>query len=135
MRRLPADRSVAALAEAGTLTRRDVEAIGRAIADFHSRAERPTVSGENALATLERNLAENVVQTGHLVGGGVGGGAGGALSVERLDDLQAFCEAYLRVRGSELARRAEDGRYVDGHGDLHAGNVFLSDGVRIIECL
>jgi aminoglycoside phosphotransferase family enzyme len=42
----------------------------------------------------------------------------------------------LRHYRDEFRRRALDGRYVDGHGDLHVDNIFIEDGVPILfDCL
>lgn len=127
MQRMPHDRSVAATAGAGKLTHEHIGAIARALADFHASAERPALSGQEALSIAEHNLQENVRQTAAHVGHSV--------SPERYDDLEAFCSAFLTVRGGDIARRADEGQYREGHGDLHAANVFLHDGVKIIDCI
>ena len=127
MKRLPRDRSLEALAETGALTGEQVEAVARAIARFHSQADRPDVSPDEAIAVARRNLNENIAQTSQHVGH--------ALSPERYDDLSAYCTAFLDVYGTQLGKRAAEGHFLEGHGDLHSSNVFLDDGVQIIDCI
>jgi len=127
MRRLPRARSLETLAQTGALTGGQVEAVARTIAGFHSQADRPDVSPVEAIAVARRNLEENIAQTaGHV---------GHALSSERYDDLSAYCTAFLEAHGAALGRRAAEGRFLEGHGDLHSSNVFLDDGVQIIDCI
>jgi uncharacterized protein len=127
MRRLPGDRSLEALVQSDALTAKQVGAVARAIARFHSQAERPDVSAAEAIAVAQRNLEENIAQTAEHVGH--------ALSPERYDDLSAYCTAFLDVHGAELGQRASEGRFVEGHGDLHSSNVFLNDDVQVIDCI
>ncbi len=43
---------------------------------------------------------------------------------------------YLDGRKPLFDKRITTGRIVDGHGDLHAGDIFvLPDGFRVLDCL
>jgi len=127
MRRLPRNRSLELLAQSKALTGEQIGAVARAIAGFHSQVDRPEVSPAEVIALARQNLKENIAQTsGHV---------GHALSPERYDDLSAYCTAFLDVNSAELGRRAAEGRFLEGHGDLHSSNVFLDDGVQIIDCI
>jgi aminoglycoside phosphotransferase family enzyme len=42
---------------------------------------------------------------------------------------------FLIQRADVLARRARERRIVDGHGDLRPEHIWLTDGVKIIDCL
>jgi aminoglycoside phosphotransferase family enzyme len=52
--------------------------------------------------------------------------------VRRIDGVQ---RRFLRRHGDRLAERARDGRILDAHGDLRPEHIWLSDGLRIIDCL
>lgn len=55
---------------------------------------------------------------------------------EIVEDIATLAEAYLRGRRPLLEARVAAGRIVDGHGDLLAADVYLTDdGPRIIDCL
>jgi uncharacterized protein len=43
--------------------------------------------------------------------------------------------SFLEVRGEILDRRGEDGRFVEGHGDLRAEHVYLGPPPAVIDCL
>lgn len=55
---------------------------------------------------------------------------------EIVEDIATLADTYLRGRRPLLTSRIADGRIVDGHGDLLAADVYLTeDGPRIIDCL
>lgn len=53
-----------------------------------------------------------------------------------VDDIERLAGEYLRGRERLLEGRIAAGRVVDGHGDLLAADVYLTDdGARVIDCL
>ncbi|WP_217923465.1 AAA family ATPase [Miltoncostaea oceani] len=128
MRRMPADRCLAALLDgpaAGDLVRE----VARAVARLHAAA--PT-SAEIAHAGSPGCVLGLWVE-------GLGALAAGAPGVVPAADLARagdLAETYLAGRGDLLDARVRDGWVRDGHGDLLAADVFcLPDGPRILDCL
>lgn len=130
MRRLPADRMLDVLLEENAVTIADIEGIARRIVRFHAEAHR----GEAVLASGDpeklrafalANFEETLLNAGpdrvfpsilH-----------GALANRTPRDF----ERYLPL----MRKRAAAGFVVDGHGDLHARNICLSDPVAIYDCI
>jgi aminoglycoside phosphotransferase family enzyme/predicted kinase len=101
------------------------EALGRAIARFHDRAERaPKGGGEANIAYVARSNA-------HLIGG-----FGTQLGAARTAELAGATDAALaRVAGLLDARR-EAGFARLCHGDLHLGNIFVEAGAPVLfDCI
>ena len=130
MRRLPAERRLAALVERDdpSVAYR-LEQVAARLAAFHHAAGRSGLIDEHcradAVSALWReNLEALAPFTGAVVDAGL------------LERIGSLARAYLAGRRRLLSTRVERGRAVDGHGDLLADDIFcLPDGPRIIDCL
>ncbi|MFC5139885.1 AAA family ATPase [Actinomycetospora rhizophila] len=129
MRRMPADRSLAALVRAGESVDDHLRALARRLAAFHSAAARdPAVDREG---TLE---AARVRWAGVL--DGLRRHAGTVLPADLVDQVAAAAEAFLAGRRALFDLRRAQARVVDGHGDLLADDVYcLPDGPVVLDCL
>ncbi len=128
MRQLPADRWLSGLLKRGDATPALMRRIARRIAAFHAVAE----VGEPArhvggIDTVRFNTQENFSQTREQVGVTV--------AVEIQDRVQAYTEAFLDARSEVFARREREGRIRDCHGDLHADQICVEDGIAFIDCI
>lgn len=129
MRRLPAERRLAALAEAGSVESGQLEDLASMLSSFHDAAERSEgIDREGtAPAVLDRwrrNAAE--------LDAALDDEAARALNHEVLD----LAVRYVEGRAGLFASRIERGRVCDGHGDLLADDVYLlADGPRVLDCL
>jgi hypothetical protein len=59
-------------------------------------------------------------------------------SEAEMKDLRAslpFVEGFLFHRADRLAQRQEQGWVIDGHGDLHSGNIFLLEEPIVFDCI
>ena len=117
-----------ALLTVGGATVEQVRRLGRRIAEFHATAatsaEITRAGGADALARhIEENLASTERYVGELV------------TREALDDVAAYSHASLDVRGAILRSREAAGRVRDGHGDLHAAQICLENGIDFIDCI
>lgn len=128
MRRLPADRRLAALAHTAE-AEAQVDAIARRLAIFHAGARRsPEIDAEATAAVLTHRWEQNLRELGDLVGGWV--------TDDERDTLRALALRYLDGRIGLFDDRRIAGWACDGHGDLLADDIFcLADGPRILDCL
>lgn len=124
MRRLPEDRWLERLLERGEADEELARRIARRIADFHADA-RTTEIG--AIDTVRFNTRENFAQTRGYVGT--------TLDAATHDVVRAYTRGFLDARRELFARRSEEGRVRDGHGDLHAGQVCVENGIDFIDCI
>ena len=128
MRRLPQERMLDELLRTGTVTTAAIEALARHIAAFHARCERPPVAAAVATASaLAGFAADNFRELAAIPGHGLPP----ALLQATAD---ASREDFTRILPSLVARAAR-GCVVDGHGDLHARNVCMTEPPTIYDCI
>jgi len=125
MRRLPGDRWLSGLLERGDASLPLMRRLARRLAAFHADAR---VSGDvGGAATVRFNTTENFTQVRDQIG----------LTVSRpaFDRVRAYTEAFLDVRASHFAQRERDGRIRECHGDLHADQICVANGIAFIDCI
>ncbi|MBI2856285.1 MAG: AAA family ATPase [Chloroflexi bacterium] len=128
MRQLPRERALTRLLQEGQVSQEDIRGIARLVADFHSRADTtPEIARLGGIEAVRQNTRENFDQTIDQVGA--------AISREQYDDLKAYTEAFLEVKESLFQERAQGGYIRDCHGDLHSAQIFMENGVSIIDCI
>lgn len=129
MRRLPEAGMLDQVAAAGRLTEAHCVALAERLARFHAEvqlgAEAATCGSFVGLARkFDANLAELEGLAMRPLHGDLG------------ERLRACFDRALRRHRSLLSRRAAAGRIVDGHGDLHLGNLCLKGGrIVVFDCL
>ena len=124
MRRFDEDRTMAALAERGELTRDHVHAVAQRLAAFHATGEplHPADHQADVKRAAGRNARELLAVADDAT-------ALRVLAAER------FAGAFLLAHRREIAARAADGRVRDCHGDLRAEHVVLEDPILVVDRL
>lgn len=129
MRRMPIDRSLSALVEAGEDVDQPVRDVARKLAGFHSCGQRDERIESEGTPQAVRARWDGNLQ-------GLQSFAGDLLDEETLDQIVRRGSDFLSGREALLNRRLTEERVVDGHGDLLAEDIFcLDDGPRILDCL
>lgn len=129
MRRMPAERALSALLEAGEDVRDHLRRLARLVAGFHATARTsPRIAAAGSVEGLRHNWATGLASLGDF--------AGRVLDDATYDGLCRLSARYLDGRGPLLALRQAEGRIRDGHGDLLTADVFcLDDGPRVLDCI
>ncbi|MBI4282812.1 MAG: AAA family ATPase [Chloroflexi bacterium] len=128
MCRLPADRLMAHLLSQGQVTTNDIQRLAEKIARFHADAETcDKIIALGGVEAVRQDVEENFVQTQRYVGE--------CLSRDVFDNLEAYSKAFLDAKEGLFRRRAAEQRVRDCHGDLHTAQIFLEDGISIIDCI
>ena len=104
----------------------DFERVASVLRGFYKRARRVRRSGPAYVEAWRRSLVDNRTV---LVEPALGLPRGLVHYVCRVQ------QRYLHEAGADLAARAKSGCIVDGHGDLRPEHIWLTDPVRIIDCL
>jgi uncharacterized protein len=128
MRRMPADRRLAALV-GGPDRDHHVRQVAKAVAVIHAAAPRHADAAAAASpAAVAANWAANETAMERFVGD--------VLDPVTVEAVGRGYRAYLAGRAPLFEARIRAGHAVDGHGDLLADDVFcLPDGPRILDCL
>lgn len=127
MRRLPAERMLDRLLREAAVDNGQMRALAQLLAEFHATAASgPDIDAFGSLETIRGNAAENFAQTEDCP----------AISPRLREFLAARCMGFLDAQAGLFDRRVAEGRIRDGHGDLHAGNICLTEPrITIYDCL
>lgn len=129
MRRMPEDRRLSHLVRAGAAVDDVLRSVARDLAAWHAAAPRSReVEEQGTRDALSARWETNFEQLQALAAEGVG--------PEHVTEIEQLVHRYLAGRKRLFDSRIEQGRVVDGHGDLLAEDVFcLDDGPRVLDCL
>jgi len=128
MKRLPQEKMMNRLLEEKKVDNKLIDRIAKIIAEFHSRAEtNRRISRFGSLEIIETNWKENFDQTREFVGTTLSR-ENFKLARERIDD-------FMKRNESLFEKRIAEGRVRDCHGDIHSGNIFVTDGIYIFDAI
>jgi aminoglycoside phosphotransferase family enzyme/predicted kinase len=129
MKRLPEERMLVHLLQAADPSLpAEMQRVGRHIAFLHRHAE--IVRSDGGLSDLDilrRNWQENFIQTAPFVGQ--------TLCARAQTECAAYVEWFLAHHEALLLQRQKQGFVRDGHGDLHAEHICLTEPVCIYDCI
>lgn len=125
MRRFADGVTLAARVAAGTATPDAVARVGARLAAFHAAHPRPTDTPA-AVASLRHAIRTTLDDLE---------AASDVLDPEKVRSLRGRLEAVLAARRPELLDRGGHGLVVDGHGDLRAEHVLLTEPPQAVDAL
>jgi hypothetical protein len=127
MKRLPPERQMHLLLEQNLVQPADVIAIADQLAVFHQKAAViDRAFEETAVFGLFEDLASIApFLEKHLEAGGS----------HKMEAWISLAKMALKKLSPRMQERVEEGFIRDGHGDLHAGNIFLIDAPVIFDCI
>ena len=127
MKRLPADRQMHRMLEAGQVTEDHIRAIARRLAAFHRQA-----SAVYRPVNWEEMAKDFSDLTGH---SGLLEQLFGRKAAEQVWGAAQRADTFLYRHRQLLQERNDAGFTVDGHGDLHSANIFLLDEPVFFDCI
>jgi len=128
MRRMPQERMMSQLLEEDKVDSKLVDRIAEIVADFHSKAEtNKRISEFGSLAIIETNWTENFEQTQEFVGK--------TISMKNFKLIRERIDDFMKRNLSFFEERVAEGRVRDCHGDIHSGNIFVTDRIYIFDAI
>lgn len=129
MRRMPEERRLSVLVRSGQPVEAHLRQVARMVASMHSRTRHgPQIDEQGGREALWSRWTASLNQVRAL--------PDVILGIEVLQEIERLTLRFLDGREHLFAARVEEGRIVDGHGDLLAEDIFcLEDGPRILDCL
>jgi len=128
MKRMPQEKMMSKLLEENKVDDRLVDRIAKIIAEFHLRAETSKrISGFGCLEVVESNWRENFEQTEEYVGKTI-----------PAEDFKLICERvedFMKRNVVLFEKRVAEGYVRDCHGDIHSGNIFVTNGIYIFDAI
>jgi len=126
MRRLPAGRMLDTLVRDGAVDDDQIERVGARLAKFYAGQPPVVIDGSLYLEHLRREAAQNRSVLGSVDVG---------LPHREIDDVLSGVDSLLQEMAPQIDRRVEEGRILEGHGDLRPEHVCLTDPIQIFDCL
>jgi len=128
MKRMPQERMMNQLLEENKVDSKLIDKIAKIIADFHSKAETNRRIREfGSLSIIETNWRENFEQTGEFVGK--------TISMKKFKLIHERIDDFMKRNVHFFEKRVADGRVRDCHGDVHSGNIFVTDRIYIFDAI
>jgi len=129
MKRIPEEKMLYRLMEAGRLTEDDVRRVGKHLARVYGNI--PTDERSKAFGTLDvisTNVIENFEQTRKYTGGPV--------SQESFNALELWSRSFLDRHSALFDKRTGQGCIKDCHGDLHLQHICIEDdAISVFDCI
>jgi len=126
MRRLPDERTLERLIESDGLSDPQINALGRRLWDFYRGLEPESLTAEQYLREIRGHTAANreeLLDAAHALP---------AVVVRRVHGAQL---QFLSLEADVFAARVDQGRIVEGHGDLRPEHVYFDPQPVIIDCI
>ncbi|MFF5211086.1 AAA family ATPase [Streptosporangium sp. NPDC000396] len=129
MRRMPEERRLAAVIRSGKPVEEHLRQIARMVASMHGRSRHgPQIDQQGGREALRSRWTASFDQVRAL--------PDAILDTEVVREIERLTLRFLDGREPLFAARVDEGRIVDGHGDLLTEDIFcLDDGPRILDCL
>jgi len=128
MKRMPQEKMMNKLLEQNKVDNKLVDKIAKIIADFHSKAEtNRRISEFGSLAIIEINWTENFEQTREFVNK--------TISIKDFKLVRERIDDFMKRNVSFFEKRVAKGRVRDCHGDVHSGNIFVTDRIYIFDAI
>jgi hypothetical protein len=128
MKRMPQEKMMNKLLEENKVDSKLIDRIAKIIAEFHSKAEtNKRISKFGSLAIIETNWKENFDQTQEFVGK--------TMSIKDFKFIRGRIDDFMKRNVSLFEKRIVQGRVRDCHGDIHSGNIFVTDRIYIFDAI
>ncbi len=128
MKKIPQEKMMNKLLEEKKVNRKLIDRMAKIIAEFHSKAETNRRIGKfGSLTIIEANWKENFEQTREFVSK--------TMSMENFKLVLKKINNFMKRNVSLFEKRVGEGRIRDCHGDIHSGNIFITDRIYIFDAI
>jgi len=128
MKRMPQDRMLSKLLEQRKVDANLIDEIAKIMSKFHSEAETKNRIGKYELDPIvEINWKENFEQTVEFIGS--------TISKGMYEQINKKIEDFVKRNLLVFKKRMKEGKVRNCHGDVHSGNIFVTDTVYIFDAI
>lgn len=128
MRRLPPERTLAALLTAERIGTEDIQALAKRLVHFHQFASTKDAAVYGAPDVVWQAVADNFRETASFIGD--------TISQRQYACIEDFSRQFFAEHQELFRRRIVHDRIREGHGDLRCDHVYyLDQGIEIIDCI
>lgn len=128
MKRLPQEAIMTRLLAEGKVDDKTVDALAKTIARFHSQAQTSSAINEfGSLRIVKVNWDENFAQTEKYIDQ--------TIPTAQYLLLKEAVNKFMENNAALFESRIGSGKIRDCHGDLHSGNIFITDEICIFDAI
>ena len=128
MKRLPQERIMTMLLHENKVDKKTIDELAKIIARFHSNAQANAEINEfGSIKIIRTNWDENFAQTEKYIGQ--------TIADAEYAFLEGKVNGFMDANGALFESRIRDNRISDCHGDLHSGNIFITDKICIFDAI
>lgn len=128
MKRLPQERIMTVLLNENKINKQTVDELAHIVAQFHSKAQtNPAISEFGSLKIVKTNWDENFAQTQKYINQ--------TISQEQYRMLQNKINDFMENNQPLFEDRITHNFIRDCHGDLHSGNIFITEKICIFDAI
>jgi aminoglycoside phosphotransferase family enzyme len=128
MKRLPQERIMTVLLKEDKVDKKTIDSIAQIVAQFHSQARTNSeINQFGSLKIVKTNWDENFAQTTKYINQ--------TISQGDFQNLQTKINSFIENNKTLFESRISDKRVRDCHGDLHSGNIFITDKICIFDAI
>ncbi len=128
MKRLPQEKIMTLLIKQGNVDRKTIDEIAKIVAQFHSKAKTNIeISQFGSQKIVKTNWDENFTQTTKYINQ--------TIPQTQFQLIQTKINDFMANNQPLFESRIVDGRIRDCHGDLHSGNIFITDKICIFDAI
>ena len=128
MKRLPQEEIMTSLLKENKVDNKTIDELAKIIAQFHSKAQTGGEINEfGSLKIVKTNWDENFAQTQKYIDQ--------TISEAEFSFIKNKVNAFMEKNKALFESGIEDGKIRDCHGDLHSGNIFITDKICIFDAI
>jgi hypothetical protein len=128
MKRLPQERIMTTLIKENKVTKQTVDEIAHIVTQFHSKAQtNPAINEFGSLKIVKTNWDENFSQTQKYINQ--------TITQEQHASLQSKINNFMKNNQTLFEGRIARNFIRDCHGDLHSGNIFITEKICIFDAI
>ncbi|MBE3116450.1 phosphotransferase [Candidatus Bathyarchaeota archaeon] len=128
MKRLPQERIMTVLLKENKVDKKTIDEIAQIVAQFHSKAQtNPEISEFGSLKIVRTNWDENFAQTTKYINQ--------TIPQKEFQFIQTKINDFMEKNKPLFESRIADKRIRDCHGDLHSGNIFITDRIWVFDAI
>jgi len=128
MKKMPQEKMMNRLLEENKVNNKLIDEIAKIIAAFHSKAKtNRRISKFGSLTIVETNWKENFDQTREFIGK--------TMLMKDFKLIRERIDDFMKRNVSLFEGRMAEGRVRDCHGDIHSGNIFVTDRIYIFDAI
>ena len=127
LKQLPEEKIISLLLKKNKVNKNHVSNIAKIVSNFHKRADARSAAKYGSWKIRKFNWDENFQQTQKFTGK--------SISSHQINFIQRKVYGFLKNNRRLFEQRIKDRKIRDCHGDLHSGNIFISDKIYIFDAI